>query len=120
MEEAPNLYATLHIVPEATAADVGRAYRALLRRYHPDTLPSRTAVPIDALADRRKLQQIMDAYAILSDPAQRACYDQQQQRSSPEPARVNTVREPRFTSTHAQPPLRVGPLQWEPPPRRCS
>ena len=120
MEEAPNLYTTLHIVPEATAADVGRAYRSLLRRYHPDTLPFRTTVPIDALADRRKLQQIMDAYALLSDPAQRARYDQQQQRSSPEPAPLPTVRDPHYTSTHPQPPLRVGPLQWDPPTRRCS
>ncbi len=120
MAAVQNPYTTLCIGADAKAADISRAYRSLLRRYHPDTFPSRRTTPIDAVADQKKLQQIMDAYAILSDPIQRASYDHHHQRFSPEPAPLRTVREPRYTSPHSQLLLRVGPLQWEPPTRRCS
>lgn len=120
MAAGQNPYTTLCIGPEAKAADISRAYKSLMRRYHPDTLPSRMATPIDAAADKKKLAQIMDAYTTLSDPIQRASYDRHQQRLSPEPATPSPVREARSTSPHSQLLLRVGPLQWEPPTRRCS
>lgn len=120
MATGQNPYTTLCIGPEAKAADISRAYRSLMRRYHPDTFPCRRSTPVDAAADQKKLQQIMDAYAILSDPIQRASYDHHQQRLSPEPAPRRAVREPGYTSPAGQLLVSVGPLQWETPTRRCS
>ena len=119
MAAAQNPYTTLCIGPDATAADINRAYRSLLRRYHPDTFSSRATVPTDASADQRKLQQIMDAYAILSNPGQRASYDNHQ-KISLRPTPLSTKQESKYPSPHSQLLLSVGPLQWEPPTRRCS
>ena len=43
------------------------AYRALIRRYHPDTDPSREAA--------QRAQALNAAYAVLGDPDKRARYD---------------------------------------------
>ncbi|MGO4859538.1 J domain-containing protein [Arthrobacter sp. 2MCAF14] len=37
----PDLYDILHIAPTATAREVTRAYRTLMRGLHPDTRPAR-------------------------------------------------------------------------------
>lgn len=119
MAAVQNPYTTLCIGPEATATDINRAYRSLLRRYHPDMFSSRATVPTDASADQKELQQIMDAYAFVSNPGQRASYDDHQIFSL-RPSPLGTGRESKYTSPHSQLLLSVGPLQWEPPTRRCS
>lgn len=61
-----NYYIVLGI-PESESADgVRRAFRDLVRRYHPDRAGP-TSTPV--------FQEIVDAYHTLSDPARRASYD---------------------------------------------
>ncbi|WP_218714236.1 J domain-containing protein [Arthrobacter sp. BF1] len=74
MLNAPDLYAVLNLAPQATTAEVRRAYRSLLRRHHPDTRPA-TATQGEVAVEHELLTQIMDAHAILADPIRRARYD---------------------------------------------
>lgn len=90
------LYAHLGLTPEASHAEITRAYRALLREHHPDTrahqhrlgpasapspsAPEQTEVSISGLASSsdEALTRAVAAYAVLADPARRASYDHQQ------------------------------------------
>lgn len=67
MEPCVDYYATLRVSPDADAAAVRRAYRALMRQYHPD-------VNKDAEAPAR-CHAINEAYECLRDPARRGDYD---------------------------------------------
>jgi hypothetical protein len=69
MPAAEDYYATLDVPPVADRAAIQAAYRALMRRYHPDLNDSSEAATA--------AQMINAAYACLRDPAQRAAYDQQ-------------------------------------------
>ena len=65
-------YAILGLPRDATQAQINGAYRALLRRYHPDT-----RTPTDSSGDEisdAALQHVLAAY--LHDPARRFDYDQ--------------------------------------------
>lgn len=59
-----DLYETLGIARDATAAQVRKAYRALALRHHPDRGGSAV-----------EFQRAHDAYTVLSDPDRRARYD---------------------------------------------
>jgi curved DNA-binding protein CbpA len=63
------LYDTLGVDEHATEEEIKRAYRKAAMRLHPD----RNVGNEDAA--RAKFQELKDAYAILSDPAQREVYD---------------------------------------------
>ncbi|WP_321797426.1 J domain-containing protein [Caballeronia sp. J97] len=63
------LYETLGVDEHATVEEIKRAYRKAAMRCHPD----RNAGNEDAA--RAKFLEIKEAYAILSDPAQREVYD---------------------------------------------
>jgi Ca-activated chloride channel family protein len=73
-------YSILGIPQSATNEEIKHAYRALARRYHPD---SRTEEAPTTL-----FHGIQTAYAVLSDPARRRAYDRQLAESglSPEAA----------------------------------
>ena len=60
-------YKILQVDPSADPEVITAAYRRLAVKYHPDTNPSPDALP--------RMQRINEAYAILSDPKQRAVYD---------------------------------------------
>lgn len=87
----PDPYAVLGVDPTATAEQITHAYRALLRRHHPDT---RAESPADQMRagprhdDDARLQRVLTAYAVLRDPAQRADYDR--------------IRAPRRPAPHEQ------------------
>ncbi len=81
-EYNPDPYRVLHLEPAATAGEVARAYRALMRTHHPDTAPP-DAVPAERESRAQELHEIMDAYAVLGDPAKRAAYDRQRRASNP-------------------------------------
>lgn len=66
-------YATLQVAPDADAATIDSAYARLREQYDPEKL-SGAAEELAALA-RQRLAVIDAAYAILSDPVQRAAYD---------------------------------------------
>jgi molecular chaperone DnaJ len=63
-------YAALGVSKDATAAEVKKAYRKLARELHPDKNAG------DAAAEAR-FKDVSEAYAVLSDAAKRAEYDEQ-------------------------------------------
>ena len=101
-----DLYRALGLTPQATPAQVRRAYRSLLRQNHPDTRS-----PGDAASDAA-LQRAIAAYAILGDPDLRAGYDERTTRR--EPVTPPPVRRARTVppSGPQQSPIRAGPVRW--------
>lgn len=59
-------YATLEVDKDATEAQLKKAYRGLSMIYHPD---------VKGTGDEVKFKAIKEAYEILSDPQERAAYD---------------------------------------------
>ena len=105
----PDLYAILGVPPTATQAQISRAYRALLRRHHPDTRAS--ADESDRALSDAILQQVIAAYSVLHDPVRRAQYDRQATTARTRPQqRLNNARAP------GQPPIIAGPVRWQPTP----
>ena len=88
----PSHYEVLELGPGATDEELRRSFRALSKRYHPDT----TNLPAaEAEVAFRRLRQ---AYAVLVDPEARRCYDDRLRPPSP----------PLEAATEAMcPPLRV-------------
>ncbi len=76
-----DLYAVLGVAPDATTAELARAYRRLLRRYHPDT---RDGERVGADGSDGALRQVIAAYSILRDHDRRAGYDRQRRRETPD------------------------------------
>ena len=64
-----DFYAVLGVKKDVSEAELKKAYRKLARQYHPDSNPG------DAAAEAR-FKEISEAHSVLSDPAQRAEYDQ--------------------------------------------
>ena len=64
-----DFYAVLGVKKDVSEAELKKAYRTLARQYHPDSNPG------DAAAEAR-FKEISEAHSVLSDPAQRAEYDQ--------------------------------------------
>ncbi len=75
MSTQPNHYAALHLSPDATAREISRAYRTLLRTHHPDTRQRVDDGDTTSAPDLQELHAIMQAYVVLSDPEKRAAYD---------------------------------------------
>lgn len=86
---APTHYDTLEISARASPEVVRAAYRSLIQRFHPDRRPGDTQAAARAAA-------ITAAYEVLSDPVQRAAYDQALAAagpaSRPPPARPEAAR----------------------------
>jgi curved DNA-binding protein CbpA len=125
----PDPYALLGVLPTATAQEIARAYRRLLRDHHPDTRTGVQPGPDHPLA----LDEVRAAYALLRDPAARAEYDRARadrgrapaappSQPRPDPRRtthVTVVAPPvRVVAPRrdvpAQPDIRVGPVLWRP------
>lgn len=62
-------YEVLGVSREASAADVKKAYRRLVRQYHPDTNPGDSAA-------EEKFKEVSEAYEVLNDPRKKSQYDQ--------------------------------------------
>lgn len=58
-------YRTLQVHPEAEPEVIQAAYRRLARKYHPDSSDS----------DGARMQELNEAYSVLSDAKQRAAYN---------------------------------------------
>jgi hypothetical protein len=71
-----NLYRLLHVQPDAPLPVIKAAYRALIALHHPDKGGDHTTATL-----------LNDAYAVLSDPEQRAVYDEQRMPRGPRGAK---------------------------------
>ena len=69
MPVSTKLYDLLEISPDATDADIKKAYRRLAVKYHPDKNPGNAEAG-------EKFKEIAKAYEVLSDSEKRARYDQ--------------------------------------------
>lgn len=70
-------YKMLGVPRTAQPDEIKRAYRALVRKYHPD-------VSKEADAEQR-MRQVNEAYVVLSDPGRRSAYDQLDAHGRPAP-----------------------------------
>ncbi len=77
MAGKPDYYSILGVEPDSTPAQISRAYRALMRAYHPDVG--------SAAADSAELLRIMEAFTVLRDPARRKDYDSREAGRRPGP-----------------------------------
>lgn len=66
--EFKDYYQELGVARGAPAGEVKKAYRKLARKYHPDISKEPDA--------EKRMKQVNEAYAVLSDPEKRAAYDQ--------------------------------------------
>lgn len=73
MAARPTHYDVLDVAPEATPAEIRKAYLALARTYHPDFHTGAGAAA--RAANEREMQRINDAWTVLSDEQRRAAYD---------------------------------------------
>lgn len=64
-----DFYKVLGVSKDVSEAELKKVYRKLARQYHPDSNPG------DAAAEAR-FKEISEAYSVLSDPTERAEYDQ--------------------------------------------
>lgn len=81
MAHADDYYRVLGVSQDASTSEIRRAYRRLARQHHPDRNPS----PDGA----ERFRTLVEAYAVLNDPARRAHYDHARQppaRRDPPPA----------------------------------
>jgi curved DNA-binding protein len=62
--EFKDYYKTLGVARDATAEDLKKALRKLARKYHPDVSKETDA--------QLRMQEVNEAYAVLSDPEKRA------------------------------------------------
>ena len=64
-----DFYAVLGVSKDVSDAELKKAYRKLARQYHPDSNPG-------DVASEARFKEISEAFSVLSDPEQRAEYDQ--------------------------------------------
>jgi hypothetical protein len=69
MDAAKDYYAILGVLPSIDEVALAAVYRALLKKYHPDVF---RGLKEEA---ERKTREIIEAYNVLRDPAQRRDYD---------------------------------------------
>lgn len=74
-QEPVDYYEVLQLSPNADADTVGRVYRMLAQRFHPDNKESGNA---------ERFRVVCEAYQVLSDPQRRAKYDVAHQRERKE------------------------------------
>jgi DnaJ-class molecular chaperone len=106
-------YAALSVTPDATAAEIRHAFRALMRLHHPDVDASSAAGQGPGNNEGEDARRILESFAVLRDPRSRAEYDPTEAPGGPgrttRGAREIPVRHHRQES----PVLRVTPVRWE-------
>ena len=80
----PTYYDLLDVAPDATVAEIRRAYVGLARAHHPDHHAG--AAVAARTANEREMQRINEAWAVLGDAERRRAYDVTLARAAPQPA----------------------------------
>ena len=105
-----NHYLVLGVTPTAPAADIKRAYRQLVVRYHPDKHGGDVRY-------EEQFKAVAVAYGILGDPGRRATYDFQLTQAARRAAEAQRQQQQRPVSQHVygvpMPP--PAPLRTRPP-----
>lgn len=129
--DLPDHYAALRVKSSASQQEIARAYRALMRKLHPDVdggsparspakdspaKPGRTVG--NAVAQQNELLRIMQAFAVLRDPDNRAAYDrslaERQAAARPEAGPLSIpVRYVRSRDNRPADTIRITPVRWE-------
>lgn len=112
MTSQPDHYAALRVKPAASQREISRAYRALMRTHHPDVDGGPTG---DRDVQDGELLRIMQAFAVLRDPARRAAYDRSRNGTSA-PGGAPTVLPVRKVNSRDVPAgntIRITPVHWE-------
>jgi DnaJ-class molecular chaperone len=84
-------YKILAVPGDALPAKIKAAFRKKAMRYHPDHNPGREAWA------NKKLQSIIEAYEVLSNPTRRRLYDRQLARVVAIPVTMKTRQQPKST-----------------------
>jgi curved DNA-binding protein CbpA len=99
MALSPDPYAVLGVAQDADETVVRAAWRALIRKYHPDTGGNASDAP-------ERLAAVNEAYSMIGDPVRRAAYDGF--RGSPPPPPDAPERRVWVESPYPMPPRRRG------------
>lgn len=107
-------YAVLGVPRHAAPQEISRAYRVLLRRYHPDTRPPVAAAsPAGGPASDARLQDILMAYAALRKTRGRAAGAAATYEPHATRIPVTIHRAPAPPGRQA-PTIVAGPVRWGP------
>ncbi len=98
MARSPDYYSVLGVSPTADRVAIHAAWKALLRRYHPD---ANRGVDVAARA-----KAINEAYAVLGKKEARAAYDRSRPSQSPG---QSTAQRSAYASPAGRRPMRPGP-----------
>ena len=88
MREHTDLYAVLGVPATASPAEIRHAYRAELRRHHPDTR-GESGTHQDQPGQDGALRRVLAAYAVLHDPVRRAAYDRRHRSQASSPTTID-------------------------------
>jgi curved DNA-binding protein CbpA len=99
-------YSVLGVSPNATQAEIVRAFRASVLATHPDTRDPAAAQGADS-----RLQQLLAAYSILRNHAATATSPQTTATSGPVNITVRHHDPGAVPKSDASPPLRAGPVR---------
>lgn len=75
MADKRDYYTILGVAKTASVEDIKKAYKKIAMRYHPDMLAQRNASDAEKKEAAVKLQEAIEAEAVLTDPAKRSTYD---------------------------------------------
>ncbi|CAK9068202.1 unnamed protein product [Durusdinium trenchii] len=84
-------YKLLGVDPASSAKDIGKAFRQLARKVHPDKLPQGSS-EAEQLRAKQRFQQVAKAWEVLGDPEKRAHYDAERAAAQEVPQRPRPAR----------------------------
>ncbi|WP_144671470.1 J domain-containing protein [Arthrobacter sp. U41] len=105
-------YAALRVSPDATAAQIRHAFRALMRLRHPDVELSAGSGQGDVYG-AGEARRILEAFAVLRDPKSRAEYDPDAGGAGPGSGGTGSRDIPVRLHRNPQPLFRATPVRWE-------